>query len=77
MLDAALAEWEFSIPVDYIDGDRTYDAIITNLYDADGNETWRPDCAYVAVGVFLSGPYVGRPVVIDDITEAELKPYVH
>jgi len=76
MLDAVSAGWEFSIPVDYIDGNRIYDAVITNLYDADGNETWRPERAQVAVGMFLTGPYAGRPIVIDDITEGELKPYV-
>lgn len=77
MLDAISAEWEFSIPCDFIDGVNVYDAIITNLYDADGIETWRPERASVAVGRFLTGPYVGRPVVIDDITELELKIYVH
>ena len=77
MLDATHAEWDFSIPVDMTDGDATYDGIITNLYDADGQETWRPERATVAVGLFLSGPYLGRPIVIDDITELELKIHVH
>ena len=72
-----VSDWEFCIPVDMTDGDATYDGIITNLYDADGQETWRPERATVAVGLFLSGPYLGRPIVIDDITELELKIHVH
>ena len=76
MLDNQAAAWEFAIPVNFIDGDEVYDAIITNLYDADGTETWRPERATVAVGLFLTGPHAGQPVVIDDVTTEELKPYV-
>lgn len=77
MLDAQSAEWEFSIPLSIADGDETHDAIITNLYDSEGNVTWRPERAIVAVGLYITGPRAGHWLVIDDITEAELKPYVH
>jgi hypothetical protein len=77
MLDAQAAEWEFAIPVDIEAGDETHQAIITNLYDRQGDETWRPEHACVAVGIYLTGPRAGQWIVIDDITEAELKPYVH
>lgn len=73
-----VASWEFNIPVDFVDdGGNVHDAIITNLYDSDGEQTWRPEAAMVAVGVMISGPRAGEWIVIDDITSDELKPYVH
>lgn len=67
---------EFEIPVELYDQDDIYEGIITILMDRDGNETWRPERAVVAVGMYLTGPLAGRPFVTDDIVTDELKLFV-
>ena len=67
---------EFEIPVDLYENDNVYEGIITMLLDGDGNETWRPWRAVVAVGIYLTGPLAGQPFVTDDIDTDNLKEFV-
>jgi hypothetical protein len=77
MYDDAAGMWDFAIPVDFIADGKVYDGIITQFLDADGEQTWRPDRATIAIGEFINGPHAGRPFILDDIDPSEIKVYVH
>lgn len=77
-LMALFAEREFDIEVELVlDDGSTHPAIITTLFNADDEITWRPADAVVAVGEYIEGPYTGRPVIIPDPDVETLKLFVH
>ena len=72
-------ETEFAIPINLEYGEHSHAAIITNLYDDQGHDTWQPSRAMIALGVWITGPMAGHPIIIDEneIEMYQIKNWVH